>query len=104
MLAWQVWIQSKGLQVLPSQLYDIENRLAAFYFNRGIYLWGTLVENKMAEAESKVRKSFRNKKGAEVFINSERTKIYNKLLGIDSTKGVYRSAGGPQLDSDLFKG
>ncbi len=47
----------------------------------------------MNEAEAKIRHSFRNQKGADGFVASERQKIFNRLLGIDSFSGVYRDAG-----------
>lgn len=86
---------AKGLQVRPSVLYGIEDQLTAFYFDRGIYWWGNFVDNKVAEAEAKVRQSFKNKKGTDVFVNSERAKTMSKLLGdTDSTAG-YRVYADP---------
>ena len=98
-----MWIQSKGLGVLPSKLYGIENPLVAFYFDRGIYQWGTLVEAKMQEGEANIRKSFKNRRGTEVFIQSERAKVYNRLLGIESTRGVYRDVSAP-TNTSMFGG
>ncbi len=98
-----MWVQSKGLNVRPSDLYGIENRLAAFIFDRGIYQFGTLVESKMSEAEARVKGSFQNRRGAEVFINLERRRIFNKMLDIQDTKGLYRDVSAPKAkSSNLF--
>lgn len=46
----------------------------------------------MAQGEARIRQSFKNQKGAEGFVASERAKILNRMLGIDDMKGVYRDA------------
>lgn len=99
-----MWVQSKGLGVIPSKLYGIEDPLAAFYFNRGVYQWGTLVEGKMKEVEARVRNSFKNRRGSEPFIAMERQKMFNRLMGIDSAKGVYRDVSLPSAESNMFGG
>ena len=86
---------SKGLQVRPSVLYGIDDQLAAFYFDRGIYWWGNFVDGKVAEAEARVRQSLKNKKGTEVFVNSERIKTMSKLLGDTDTTVGYRVYNDP---------
>ena len=58
----------------------------------------------MQEAQARIRKSFKNRKGAEVFIASERAKVYNRLLGLDM-KGVYRNVSSPtDSGSKMFGG
>lgn len=49
----------------------------------------------MKEAEANIRSRFRNRKGAEAFVTSERTKVFNRLMGIESFEGVYRSVSSP---------
>lgn len=78
----------------PSKTYGIKGSLAAFLFDRGIYHWGTFVENKMDEAEQNIRRSMRNRKGTDTFVLSARQATYNKLLGIKDTKNVYKQ---PQI-------
>ena len=108
---------SKGLRVRPSVLYGIDNQLAAFYFDRGIYWWGNFVDNKIAEAEARVRHAFKNKKGTDMFVNSERVRTMNKLLGIQDEKAgfkVYTDPNKPKnkvpqkkshgMDPNLFTG
>lgn len=86
---------AKGLQVRPSVLYGIESQLAAFYFDRGIWWWGNFVDNKVAEAEMRVRHAFKNKKGTDVFVNSERTRTLNRLLGVRDPNAGYRVYSDP---------
>lgn len=93
MLSWQVWNQAKTLNVRPSILYGVENPLAAFYLDRGIYWWGSYVEGKMDEAEAQVRKSMKNHRGGvEPFVVSARINVYNKLFGLSPTS-AYRQVG-----------
>lgn len=99
MLCWQVWNQSKALSCRPSELYDIEWPLARFYFDRGIYLWGNFVENKMNEAEMTVRRQMKNRKGTDAFAASSRIAAFNKLFGL-SVASAYRE---PQLPQKLAK-
>ena len=86
---------AKGLQVRPSELYGIDNELAAFYFDRDIHWWGNFVENKVAESEMKVRQAFKNKKGTDVFVNSERQRTMSRLLGLNDSTAGYRVYSDP---------
>lgn len=89
--------------VRPSNLLSIENPLVAYLLDKGTFDWGTFVETKMAEAEARVRQAFKNRKGSEVFINSERIKAYNRLLGINDPTAGYRlySLPKPKLDKPI---
>lgn len=91
---WQVWQQWKVFHERPSRTYGIRDDLAAFIFDRGIYLWASYVERKMDEAEDNIRRSMKNRKGTETFVNSQRRATFNKLLGIKETTNVYKQ---PQL-------
>lgn len=68
--------------------------MAAFLFDRGVYRWGTHVEQEMDEAEYNIRQRMRNAKGVEGFIASHRQLAYNKLMGITDTTNVYKQ---PQI-------
>ena len=99
MLCWQVWNQCKALGVRPSELYNVTWPLAAFYFDRGIYYWGTFVERRMDEAEQTVRNQMKNRRGTDVFVTSARIVAYNKLFGL-SVASAYRQ---PQLPATQGK-
>lgn len=84
-----MWNQAKGLSIRPSQLYDIENPLVAFYFDRGIYWWGTHVEGKVNEAEANMRSRMKKSRGnVDAFVSSARISTFNKLMGL-STASAY---------------
>jgi hypothetical protein len=97
-LVWSIWLQWKVFQERPSKTYNIKNQLAAFYFDRGTYLWGNLVERSMDEAEQRTRQSMRNRAGTDTFVASARQAIFNKLMGITETKNVYRQ---PQVTKKI---
>ena len=58
----------------------------------------------MHEVEAKVRESFRNRKGGEIFINLERKRMFNKMLEADDTKGIYRDVSQPKAKSNSLFG
>lgn len=89
-LVWQVWQQWKVFHERPSKTYGVKDELAAFLFDRGVYMWGTFVESKMDEAENNTRKSMRNRKGTDTFVASVRQRTFNSLMGIKDTTGVYK--------------
>lgn len=80
----------------PSKTYDVEDPFASYLLDRGIYRWGTYVENKMDEAEAAIRNSMRNRKGTETFVLSSRQATFNKLMGITDITNVYKQ---PQIPS-----
>lgn len=78
--------------VRPSELFGVTWPLAAFLLDRGLYRWSTFVENKLNEVELTVRNQMKNSSGADVFVQSARTSMYNKLMGLDPAS-AYRSPG-----------
>lgn len=56
---WELWRRAKTFCTTPSSLLGLRpGSVKAFYFDRGIYLWATEIENEMnaAEARAKNRK------------------------------------------------
>jgi hypothetical protein len=76
--------------VRPSELFKIENEVAAYYLDHGLYRWATFVNSKMDEAEMAIRQSQIGKSSnASAFINSARTVAFNRLMGL-SVASAYR--------------
>jgi len=78
---------SKSLRTPPSELWGCPPLSAkAFYLNRGVLRFGQMVENDMAEAESRIRKQHGKKKSsgsADKFVASERLRVLGKHLKED---------------------
>lgn len=91
-MALQAWNTAKAMGVRPSELFGVTWPLAAFLLDRGLYRWSTFVENKLNEVELTVRNQMKNSSGADVFVQSARTSMYNKLMGLDPAS-AYRSPG-----------
>ena len=51
-----------------------------YYFNRGVFLFGRMVDNEMSKAEARARKG-RKPKSAERLGNSARLGVLHKYLG-----------------------
>lgn len=41
---WEAWTLSKSMGIRPSEVYSIEDRLAAYCFDRAVTMWGLHVE------------------------------------------------------------
>lgn len=94
-----MWHEAKALGIRPSELYGIENPLAAFYLDRGLQRWANFVEGKMNESETAVRNTAvgRSSSGAG-FIISARQVTFAKLMG-QSTASAYRQPQVPKRES-----
>lgn len=65
----------------PSDLWHFDAKTPkGYYFNRGVYLFGRMVESEMASAEKRARK---NRKGisAERLANGARLAVLQKYIG-----------------------
>jgi hypothetical protein len=72
--------------VRPSELYDIQWPIVRFYFDRAIYWWGTLVENKLNEAEAVAQMQTKRMRGNKAgFIASAKQMAFCKLMGLPTT-------------------
>lgn len=79
-------MQSKALGIRPSDLYDLQWPTARFYFDRGIYWWGSLVESKLNEAEAVAQMQTKRMKGNKSgFIASAKQMTFCKLMGLPIT-------------------
>ncbi|AHZ95386.1 tail assembly chaperone [Mycobacterium phage Damien] len=68
---------------LPSDIWGFDaNTPKGYYLNRGVFLFGRMLESKMAEAEKQARK---NRKGvaADRLANGARIGILQKYLGAE---------------------
>lgn len=48
---WEAWQMSKVYHTLPSLIFNIEDPLIAYYFNRAVFIFGSNVETEMQNAE-----------------------------------------------------
>lgn len=54
----------------------------SFYFDRGIWLWGSRIESEMDKASAKAK--------SKILGNGARQRVLNSYIRPGSTKGVYR--------------
>lgn len=76
---------SKAFKLAPSELvgYDADTP-KGFYLNRGVWLFGTMLESELQSAENAARKRHGNSgANADKFINSERLRVLGKYLKED---------------------
>lgn len=66
----------------PSELWSITWPLAAFYFDRALRNWATLVDRRIEEAEAAVRIQMKNRRGTDGFALQARQVAFNKLVGL----------------------
>ena len=76
---------SKHYRTPPSSLWGFNPLYPkGFYFNRGIWLFGSMLESEMQAAENGARKRHGKKKGnADKFVQSERLRVLGKYLHED---------------------
>lgn len=76
---------TKHYKSLPSDILGIRSdRPKGFYLNRGVWLFGNMIESEMASAENAARKRHGKKKGnADKFIQSERLRVLGLHLRED---------------------
>ena len=48
---WEAWQMAKVYHTLPSLIFNIEDPLTAYYFNRAVFIFGSNVETEMQNAE-----------------------------------------------------
>jgi hypothetical protein len=78
---------SKFYKVLPSSLWGFDSSMPkGYYLNRGVWAFGTMVENDMQVAESRVRRQHKGASSGDKFINSERLRV----LGIHLQEDIKR--------------
>jgi hypothetical protein len=72
---------SQAFHCPPSEFWCFdETTPKGYYFNRGVFLFGRLVENEMHKAEQQARKN-RKPKSAEKLANAARLGVLSKYLG-----------------------
>lgn len=75
---------AKAYRTPPSELWGFDSsQPKGFYLNRGVWLFGTMLESELQAAEAAVRKRGGGKGSSEKFINSERLRVLGKYLKED---------------------
>lgn len=80
---WQTYQMATAFHCPPSDLWCFDAATPkGYYFNRGVFLFGRMLESEMAAAEKKARK---NRKGiaADRLANGARIGVLQKHLGIE---------------------
>lgn len=49
-MLWEAWSLAKTYRVLPSEIYAIQDEVAAWCFNRAVRMFGTELEAEMEES------------------------------------------------------
>lgn len=82
---WELYRLTKHYRTLPSEILGISaKRPKGFYLNRGVWLFGNMIESDMAQAENAARKRHGKKKGnADKFVQSERLRVLGLHLRED---------------------
>lgn len=76
--------------IRPSELYEVEWPLAAFYLDRGLAEWANFVDRKTDEAGQAVAATMVGQsRGGQAFIDSARKAQFARLLGL-SEASAYR--------------
>jgi hypothetical protein len=74
---------SQAYHCPPSEFWCFdESTPKGYYFNRGVFLFGRMVDNEMNKAEARARKG-RKPKSAERLANSARLGVLHKYIGGD---------------------
>ena len=74
---------SQAFHCPPSEFWCFDATTPkGYYFNRGVFLFGRMVDNEMHKAETRARKG-RKPKSAERLANSARLGVLAKYLGTD---------------------
>lgn len=90
---------SQAYHCPPSSFWCFdETTPKGFYFNRGVFLFGRMVDNEMAKAEARARKN-RKPKSAERLATSARLGVLAKYLGTEIKR--FRD---PMQDNTKIKG
>ena len=76
---------TKHYKTLPSDIWGFDSGMPkGFYLNRGVWLFGSMLESEMQKAESAARKRHGKKKGnADKFVQSERLRVLGLYLKED---------------------
>lgn len=73
---------SKQYRRLPSEIYKINDDVAAYYFDRAIYVWGNFADNYLDEASSKAKTPFQ--------VKFRRQNAFRTLMGWNDKPGQFR--------------
>jgi hypothetical protein len=74
---------SQAYHCPPSEFWCFdESTPKGYYFNRGVFLFGRMIDNEMSKAEARARKN-RKPKSAERLANAARLGVLQKYLGGD---------------------
>lgn len=99
---------SQTYHCLPTDLWHFDPTTPkGFYFNRGVYYFGSKVSGEMRKAEARSRKN-RTGSTAERLGNAASLAVLERFLGVPvkrhrDTGSLVESASAPVVDSDMNK-
>lgn len=76
------------MRVRPSDLVGFTDSIKRFYFDRGVWLFGTKVEAALQQAEQQARKN--KKKTSQAAVNMARQQVLDKMLKIPAERRAKR--------------
>lgn len=82
---WHLWKRSQAYRCRPSELLGLEDRLMAYYLDRGVWYFGSNVESQVETAGENAGAGVKNAKNRAALINGARARTLDKLLGGNTT-------------------
>src|SRR6516164_5381607 len=84
MMVWETWQMCQAYNCLPTDLWTFDPATPkGYYFNRGVYRWGRLVDAKMNEAEQASRRGRQNGPSTDALAQTARLGVLSKYLGTE---------------------
>jgi len=95
-MAWQLWMRCQAYKCRPSEMLQIDNKLIAYYLDRGIWFFGSYVTREVDQAGDNAVKGVKASANRQALMNGARQRTLAKLCGEDITdsKVGFRDPGG----------
>src|ERR1700759_1172718 len=106
-MVWETWQMSKTYHCLPTDLWQFDPKTPkGYYFNRGVYYFGSRIESDMNSAEARSRRG-RNGVTADRLSNAARLHVLEKYLGVPIKRnrdpGAVTGDSAPVVDAEHNK-
>jgi hypothetical protein len=85
-MTWQLWQRCQAFRCQPSDLIKLNNPLIAYFFDRGIWFFGSYVQREVDVAGERATRGVKNRTNAEALGNTARQRALAKMCGEDITK------------------
>jgi hypothetical protein len=85
-----MWKRSQAFHCRPSELLGLEDKLIAYFFDRGIWFFGSHVESEVDKAGEGAARGVKSKGNREALVNGARQRALDKLLDGKTAKSKFR--------------